>query len=278
MPNPLLALIEVQPATQGPSLVHYLPIATTALSVGFVVMLMSRASRRQWAPHLLWWAFGIFFYGAGTAVESAVTLFGNSPELNRLWYWLGAILGAYPLGVGSCYLLLRRSTAHHLTLASLAFVAFASAVVLTAPINPEVAVGHRTTRSGFFESELVGRLTVPINLYAAAFLIGGAIWSSVTFALFRRNPKRALGTGLIAVGAILPGIGGTLVKLYDWVEALYVGELSGLILIVIGYMICLRAPKPIDSGAATPQGSENTGADDAPRCQEPVALTTGSGA
>jgi len=239
--------------SDGPTIVHYLPIATTALSLTFVIALLSRASKRKWAPHLMWWAVGIAFYGAGTATESAVALFGNSPELNRLWYWLGAILGAYPLGVGSCYLLLARRTAHVLTITSLAFVAFASAVVLAAPINPEVAVGHRTTRSGFFESELVGRLTVPINLYAAAFLIGGAIWSSVTFALFRRNPKRALGTGLIAVGAILPGIGGTLVKLYDWVEALYVGELSGLILIVIGYVICLRAPKPVAAPAQQQQ-------------------------
>lgn len=228
----------------SPSFVHYLPLATTVLSAAFVATLLARARRRNWAPHLMWWAFGVFFYGVGTAIESTITLAGNTPELNRAWYFFGAVLGAYPLGVGSCYLLLSKRAAWLCTMISLVYVVFVSVIVLTAPINPGTAAGHRATRRGFYESDIVGLFTVPINLYAAFFLIGGAIWSSITFALFKRNPARALGTALIAVGALLPGIGGTLVKLYDLVEALYIGELAGLALIIAGYMICLRAPKP----------------------------------
>lgn len=54
---------------------------------------------------------------------------------------------------------------------------------------------------------------------------------------------RAIGTGLIAFGALLPGIGGTLTKSHDLPEALYVGELAGIILIWIGYEFCTRKQK-----------------------------------
>ena len=47
------------------------------------------------SAHLLWWAGGVFCYGVGTALEGAVTLFGNSVALNKAWYVAGAVLGGY---------------------------------------------------------------------------------------------------------------------------------------------------------------------------------------
>ena len=65
----------------APGLVHHLPIATTLLAVAFVAVLLRRARLREWPPHLLWWAAGIVAYGLGTALESTITLRGNSPAL-----------------------------------------------------------------------------------------------------------------------------------------------------------------------------------------------------
>jgi hypothetical protein len=223
--------------------VHYLPIATTILSVAFVAALLSRASKRKWPPHLVWWAVGVFFYGVGTAVESTITLSGNTETLNRVWYWAGAILGAYPLGTGSVYLLLSRRLANILTAITLPVVVVTSVLVFLAPMRLELLEAHRPMGRGIFEWEWLPWLTPIINLYAAAFLIGGAVWSSVRFLVWRYWPARALGTGLIAVGAILPGIGGAMTKM-GMVEALYVGEFAGLVLIVIGYWVCLRAVAP----------------------------------
>jgi hypothetical protein len=110
--------------------VHYLPIATTAISAAFLAVIIARGVSRRWPPHLLWWAIGVCAYGLGTALESAITLHGNTPMLNRLWYWAGAILGGYPLATGTVYLLLKRRTAHILTALSLALVLVASVVVL----------------------------------------------------------------------------------------------------------------------------------------------------
>ena len=72
----------------------------------FLVALLVRCRRRHWPPHLSWWAIGVFCYGSGTALESVITLAGNTPGLNRWWYLAGAILGAWPLATGSVYLVL----------------------------------------------------------------------------------------------------------------------------------------------------------------------------
>lgn len=225
--------------------VHYLPIVTTLVSLAFIAILLHRASRRAWAPHLVWWAIGVFFYGVGTALESAVTLTGNSVLLNRLWYVAGAILGGYPLATGTVYLLFRRRTADLLTGVSLAFIVAASALVMLSPMDAAALAAEAHRPSGaYLEWQWVRLLTPLINLYAAAFLIGGAVWSSVRFFSAGTAPLRAAGTALIAAGGLLPGIGGSMAKA-GIVEGLYVGELIGLVLIWAGYELCVRERRPV---------------------------------
>jgi hypothetical protein len=226
----------------GPDLVHYLPIGTTAIAIAFLVALIYRASKRNWAPHLVWWAIGVTAYGLGTAFESSITLFGNSPELTRWWYWAGAILGGYPLATGSVYLLHKRRTANILTGLSLIVVLVATVGIFMSPLKLELLEPQRP--SGAVVAWTWVRLTTPfINTYAAVFLIGGAIWSSAKFIQSGTHPRRAVGTAMIALGALLPGIGGSMAKA-GIVEALYIGEFFGLILIWIGYEFCIRGPKP----------------------------------
>ncbi len=230
------------PEAGGAQAVHYLPIATTLLSIAFVGALLARARTRKWAPHLMWWAIGIFFYGVGTALESTITLFGNTETLNRLWYWAGAILGGYPLATGSVYLLFSRRKAHVLTALSLVVVIFASVMVFIVPIDGSKIQAHRPA-GDVLMWQWVRLLTPFINLYAVVFLVGGALFSCARFAMTGRNRARAIGTGLIALGGILPGIGGAMTKA-GMVEALYIGEFAGLALICLGYFACVRAPAP----------------------------------
>lgn len=223
-------------------LIHHLPIATTAISIAFIIILARRASMRSWPPHLLWWGVGVFFYGLGTFVESWITLGGNTGPLNRLWYWFGAILGGYPLATGSVYLLLARRTAHALTAVSLAVVVIASAAVLATPLNLE-ALDPDKPSGAVIGWRWIRLMTPFINTYAAIFLIGGAVHSSIRFLRAGDQPMRAIGTALIAVGGLLPGVGGSMAKA-GIVEALYIGELAGLVLIWIGYECCVRAAAP----------------------------------
>jgi hypothetical protein len=188
--------------------------------------------------HLLWWAVGVTAYGTGTALESAITLFGNTIVLTKAWYVAGAFFGGYPLAQGSVYLHLRRRTAHWLTIATLPVLIGAAALVALSPVVPESLEPHRPSGAILGWSWI--RLITPfVNSYAVVFLIGGALVSAVQFARGRaaEDRPRMVGNALIASGAILPGIGGGMAKA-GVVEALYVGELIGLVLIWIGYTCC----------------------------------------
>jgi hypothetical protein len=218
--------------------VHYLPIATTLVAIPFAASLFRRYRGRREALHLLWWGAGVACFGLGTALESTISLSGNSPFLNRAWYVAGAVLGAYPLAHGSAYLLLERRTAHRLTCMTLPLAIVLSILVLVSPID-EAAL--EATRPG---GDALGwrwlRYVTPLlNTYAAGMLVGGAAWSSIRY--FRTGDERsmAIGNALIAVGAILPALGGGAAKA-GFVEALYVAEFFGLALIAAGYVTCLR--------------------------------------
>lgn len=216
---------------------HYLPIVTTILSAIFAVSLYRRWRMRK-SPHLWWWAFGITTYGLGTAIESIITLSGNTVALTKAWYIAGALLGGYPLAQGSLFLSWPRPTARRLTAVSLTFVVIAAALVLMSPVNMAALEPGRP--SGAILGWAWIRLLTPfINLYAVFFLIGGALRSAWRHYRDRGHFYRAAGNALIAFGALLPGIGGAYAKA-GHVEVLYVGECIGLILIWIGERVCAR--------------------------------------
>ena len=239
--------------TLQPTLIHYLPIVTTILSVIFLGVLLRRYAQRGSGAHLLWWAAGIFFYGLGTGIESVITLWGNSILLNKAWYIAGALLGGYPLAQGTVYLLLRRRTANMLTWMTILFVVVCAVLVILSPVNVETLLPHKPG-GNVLAWTWVRALTPIINLYAAAFLIGGALLSMYRYALDPAMRHRAVGNALIALGAILPGFGGGLAKA-GIVEALYVGELAGLILIWLGYAACVRPPRPLTENSSAAHSS-----------------------
>lgn len=222
--------------------VHYLPIFTTAFSAFFLYNISTRYLEKGGA-HLFWWAVGVFTYGLGTFFESYITLFGNTSELNKLWYVAGAILGGYPLAQGSVYLHLKRRRADILTAITLPVIVGASVLVLLSPVNLDLLEVHRPSGASI-AWQWVRLLTPFINTYSAIFLIGSAAWSAVRFTKVENGKYRAIGNVLITIGAILPGVGGGMAKA-GIVEALYVGEFIGIILIYAGYRICsLNSPPP----------------------------------
>ena len=222
--------------------VHYLPIVTTAVAAVFSASLFRRYAGRP-TPHLLWWAIGIACYGAGTLVEATITLAGNSVLLTKTWYITGAILGGYPLAQGSLFLSYPRAFAKRATSISLPFVAVACVLVALSPVVPAALEPHLPT-PGVLGWRWVRLMTPFINTYAMFFLFGGAAASAWRFWRMRDSRYRAIGTALIAAGALLPGIGGLLANA-GLVEALYVGECIGLVVIWTGERACAyrRAPR-----------------------------------
>jgi hypothetical protein len=81
-----------------------------------------------------------------------------------------------------------------------------------------------------------------INTYAFIFLVGGAVLSAVRFYRSADTHHRFIGNVLIAVGALLPGIGGMATRM-GHTEVLYVMEFIGIILIWMGYRWNIKTPK-----------------------------------
>ncbi len=219
--------------------VHFIPIVTTFVAIAFAIVVFRRY-RERGGLHLLWWSIGLLFFGVGTGTEAATTVFGWSQGVFRAWYIAGALLGGAPLAQGTVYLLLSRRVADRMTVALLAVVAVAALCVLLTPINYELVESHRLS-GRVMEWQWVRAFSPFINLYAAIFLIGGAVFSAVRFSRKKGTYHRMVGNILIAVGALLPGIGGTATR-FGHVEVLYVTEFTGLILIWMGYRWNVRTP------------------------------------
>jgi len=213
--------------------VLYLPLASTAIAFVFTIVVFRRYLEDRTKVHLLWWAIGILTFGAGTIVEGAVALVGWREELFRSWYITGALLGGAPLAQSTVYLLFSRRTANIMAIAIFSYVAAVSVLVLLTPIDPQSSDEHRFA-ADVIEWTWVRAFSPLANTYAVIFLIGGAIYSAVQYRKIAGSGDQVLGNILIAVGAILPGIGGSFTRA-GYVEVLYVTEFVGIILIYFGY-------------------------------------------
>ena len=216
---------------QGP--VHYLPIATTVLAAVFATQVLGRWRDKR-GTHLLWWGLGIAVYGLGTLTEAWTTLHGWDAGVFRAWYISGALLGGCPLAQGSAYLLLSRRSADRLTMIFGGIILVAAVCVLISPIDSAQVESHRLS-GRVLEWQWVRGFSPFINTYSAVMLVGGAVLSAIRYARRGDAPERVAGNALIALGGLLPGIGGGFTR-FGHVEVLYVTELIGLILVYAGYL------------------------------------------
>ncbi|MDJ0952182.1 MAG: hypothetical protein QNJ81_00755 [Acidimicrobiia bacterium] len=234
--------------------IHYLPVITTVVAVFFARTLYFRWREKPSARYLLWWMIGVALYGLGTLAEALTTLFGWSEGVFRLWYVAGALLGGAPLALGTTYLLLSQKLADRFAVALVTYIAAASAFVIATPIDLSLVEPDRLS-GAVMEWQWVRLFSPLVNLYAVVFLVGGAIYSAVRYYRAGDAGSRVRGNVLIAVGAILPGFGGSFARA-GMVEVLYVTELLGLILIWAGFrvisgdrVISLFAPQRVSSEA-----------------------------
>jgi len=235
--------------------IHYVPIVTTVLSVIFATIILRRYASRRSSLHLLWWGLGVAAFGLGTAIESSVTLLGNSVFQTKAWYIAGALFGGYPLAQGTVYLHLKKQTADLLTKITLPIVILVSLLVVLSPVVTGVL--HPFRPSGSVLGWVWIRWMTPfINIYAVIFLVGGALLSGYRYARQTGvgHGYRAIGNALIAIGGILPGIGGTMAKA-GVVEGLYLGEFVGILFIWAGFSVVINA-----TSLATPVANVKTAA------------------
>ncbi len=214
--------------------IEYIPIATTLFASFFsVVMFQHYAARKK--TYLLWWFIGIVTFALGTLTESINALVGWNEINMRAWYVTGALLGGFPLAQGSVYLLMKKRFADISSVFWVAVIVTAAICVSLSPIQDPAAVDYKLTGK-ILTWTWVRYFSPFINLYALVFLVGGAIYSAVRYRRGGGQDARFKGNVFIAIGGLLPGIGGTFTR-FGHVNVLFVTELIGLFLIFVGYRI-----------------------------------------
>ena len=224
------------------NIVNYIPIVTTLFSIYFLIVLYAHWASNKQAMHIFWWMLGVLFYGAGTVTESINTLAGFSVSNFKAWYILGALLGGAPLAQGTVYLFMKKKTANALSVVLVTVVVITAILVILSPVHPDLIQNNRLTGK-ILDWRFIRFITPFINIYAFIFLVGGAVYSAVTYFRNKNYKNRFAGNVLIALGGLLPGIGGSFTK-FGYVEVLYITELIGLCFIFAGYFVIRRDSKP----------------------------------
>jgi len=210
---------------------YVIPLISAIVSLVFALAVLDQYfGRRQ--PYQLVWAIGLLMYCASTAAEFWTEAYGLNLTAYRLWYFFGAICVAAYLGMGTLYLLARRRVAHIVMGVLGAATIYALVAVFTAPVE----IGGLASLSGEAMPRYV-RLSTPfLNGFGTVALVGGALYSAWYFWRRRVLRYRILSNVLIAVGAILPALGGTWIRVESSFQALYVLELAGIVIIFLGFL------------------------------------------
>jgi len=210
---------------------YLIPLASAIVSFLFAVTVLDQYFARR-KPYQLVWAIGLFMYSISTGTEFWTGARGLNDMVYRLWYLFGAIFVAAYLGMGTVYLLVRRRTAHIIMGILLAASIYATFAVFSANLD----LSTLPTLSGIAMPKAVRLMTPIFNTFGTVALVGGAIYSAYVFWRRKIMPHRVASNVLIALGAILPAVGGTHMRLGGGLPLFYIFELLGIIIIFVGFL------------------------------------------
>ncbi len=208
-----------------------MPLISSVVSFGFAIIVLDQFFARR-KPYQLIWSIGLFMFFLSTGCEFWVEAWGLNETIYRLWYLMGAIFVAAYLGMGILYLLTPRRVAHIIMAILLIASFYAIFRVFTA--NLDLSALHYL--SGDAMPQGVRLMTPFFNTFGTVALVGGAIYSAWVYWRRRFMPHRVLSNILIAVGAILPAVGGTYMRVGGSLQLFYLLELLGIIIIFIGFL------------------------------------------
>lgn len=211
-----------------------LPALTTIVGLLFAAAVFNQYRNRKKSYQLIW-TLGLVFWAIGTAAEFVSGAFGISELAFRVWYLFGAVLTAAYLGMGTVYLLVPRKSAHIILGILLAASIYTAIRIGIAPLDLSVLEQGKTlTGTGVLPQAI--RLHTPFfNTFGTVALVGGAIYSAWVFWRKGAMPHRVISNILIAVGALLPAMGGSFAR-FGNPNYLYASEFLGVVVIFIGFL------------------------------------------
>ncbi len=154
------------------------------------------------------------------------------------------MLTAAWLGQGTVYLLVRRRMIANSLMVLLLLATIASVILLASASVIPGAVYHINHPASEQYKEIIVRsgpilfLTILLNIYGTLALVGGALYSAFLFWRKKILINRMLGNILIAAGALMPAMAGSLLKA-GLVDILYLSELVGVVLMYSGFLLAV---------------------------------------
>ena len=213
---------------------------TAAVAFAFFVLLARQYLHRR-RTHQILWTFAMLFYAVSALMEFLMNpdVLGASPSLFGIYYVLAAPLVGL-LGAGVAYLLVRRAVARLF----LGFVVIFSLALAVEGLLTPVSQSSLTSSfsgplaNGFMAASDAYPMTVRVwaivlNSVGGLVLIGGALYS------FLRDRSRTYNI-FLAIGGILPALGGSMLGLLSYPDAFFEFELGGTIFLFIGFLLSAR--------------------------------------
>lgn len=209
----------------------------------FTAYVLQRYYRRR-KLYFLFWGLGLAMFGIASLAGALLAISWNRWVFFS-WYLFGAILTAAWIGQGTVYLLVKKRSAHILTIVLITASVIAAIMLLR--VMPDLDESLFTTSVTISEQygEIMPaisdggyvRLSTPFfNVYGLITLVGGALYSSYLFWKKRVLPNRVIGNILIAVGALIIASFSTLTRL-GYGSFQYVGELLAALIMFSGFLI-----------------------------------------
>src|SRR3990172_4299586 len=211
--------------------VAVIPLISTVVSLAFALTVLDQYFARRKSYQLVW-AIGLFMYFIGALAEFWTEGWGLNVLAYRLWYLFGAILVAAYLAMGTIYLLTPRKLAH-IIMAILGIISVYAAVTV---FTTSVDLSTLEHLSGKVLPESVRALSRYLSYTATLVLFGGALYSSWVFMRKKIMPHRVSSNILIAIGVLLPAIGGGIMRVIGNFQLLFLFELIGIIIIFLGFL------------------------------------------
>jgi len=173
-------------------------------------------------------------YSVAAFTEFYAGVYEITDLIFRLWYLVGAILVAAYMGMGTLYLLMRRRNAHIV----MAILGMASIYAIIRVLTVDIDITNLTklTGIGVMPTDVRYILLPVFNAFGTFALVGGALYSAYIFWRKRILPHRVSSNIFIAVGALLPALGGTHQTYVGGLNILFICELAGVIVMFIGFL------------------------------------------
>lgn len=213
---------------------NYVPLATSLVSLIFAIIVLDQFFARRKAHQLLW-AIGLFMYAVSAFTEFYWNILGHNILIYRLWYLIGAILVAAYLGQGTIYLLMRRKAAN--IIMTVLGLATLYTIIRLFTVQVDISGLTKLTGVGVLPTDVRAIVTPIFNTFGTFALVGGALYSAWVFWRKRILPHRVVGNILIALGGILPAVGGIHISTSSGdINLFFIMELLGVIIMCLGFL------------------------------------------